>query len=95
MSRSKWKGPFIHSKLLKKKNLSKNLITIWSRSSTILSNFIGYRFIIYSGNIFKKCLITREKIGYKFGEFCTTRAKFFHKNKLKTVKGSKFLKKKK
>lgn len=85
MSRSKWKGPYIHFKFLKKKILRKNLVTIWSRDSTILSCFINYKFLIYCGNIVKNLVITREKVGYKFGEFCSTRAKYFHKNKLKIL----------
>lgn len=93
MSRSLWKGPFIHLKLLKKKVLIENTI-VWSRNSVILSNFIGYKFLIHSGNTFKKFFVTREKIGYKFGEFCTTRSKYFHKNKLKVNK-SKFASRKK
>lgn len=88
MSRSKWKGPYIHYKFLKKRFLIENsFINIWSRNSIILSNFIGYKFLIHSGNTFKKFFVTREKIGYKFGEFCTTRSKYFHKNKLKIPKG--------
>jgi ribosomal protein S19 len=85
MSRSKWKGPYIHFKFLKKKIFTKKFFKIWSRDSIILSHFINHKFLIYSGNIFKKLFITRNKIGYKFGEFCTTRAKYFHKNKLKTL----------
>lgn len=87
MSRSKWKGPFIHSKFLKSTLLLKSSSNIiWSRNSTVLSHFIGYKFLIYSGNIFKKFFVTREKVGYKFGEFCTTRSKYFHKNKKKIQK---------
>lgn len=85
MSRSKWKGPFIHFKFLKKKILNKKISKIWSRDSTIISSFINHKFLVHSGKNFKTLLITREKVGYKFGEFCTTRAKYFHKNKLKPV----------
>lgn len=97
MSRSKWKGPFIHFKFLKTKNLVKTSANnIWLRNSTILSHFVGYKFLIHSGNTFKKFFVTREKVGYKFGEFCTTRSKYFHKNKLKIQKSktTKFGKKK-
>lgn len=94
MSRSKWKGPYIHFRFFKKKYLKNKLFKIWSRDSIILSHFINYKFLIYSGNIFKKLIVSREKIGYKFGEFCTTRAKYFHKNKLKLNKKQQKLKKK-
>lgn len=94
MSRSKWKGPFIHFKFFKKKYLKNKLYKIWSRDSIILSHFINYKFLIFCGNVFKKITISREKVGYKFGEFCTTRAKYFHKNKLKNKKPQQKLKKK-
>ena len=89
MSRSKWKGPFIHFKFFKNKFLNNKLFKIWSRNSFILSSFINYKFLIHCGHIFKNLTITREKIGYKLGEFCTTRAKYFHKNKLKIVQKNK------
>lgn len=89
MSRSIWKGPYIHSKFLKNSCRIRKSLNVWSRNSVILSQFVGYKFLIHSGNSFKKLYITREKIGYKFGEFCTTRAKYFHKNKIK-FKKSKF-----
>lgn len=86
MSRSKWKGPYIHLNFLKKKFLKNKLNKVWSRDSIILSKFISYKFLIHSGKIFKNLSITREKVGYKFGEFCTTRATYSHKNKLKSTK---------
>jgi ribosomal protein S19 len=85
MSRSKWKGPFIHLKFFKKKFLKNKFYKIWSRDSIILSHFLNYKFLIYCGKVFKNLIITREKIGFKFGEFCTTRSKYFHKNKLKIL----------
>ncbi len=85
MSRSKWKGPFIHLKNLKKKMLATKISKIWSRDTVILSSFVNHKFLVHSGKKFKTLLITREKVGYKFGEFCTTRAKYFHKNKLKPI----------
>ncbi len=87
MGRSCWKGPYVHFKFLRKKilfNTSKKFfIPVWSRSSVILSSFVGFKFNIHSGKAFKRFFVTREKIGYKFGEFCTTRGKFYHKNKVK------------
>lgn len=86
MSRAKWKGPFIHFKFLKKNILNTSNINVWSRASAIPSVFIGQKFLIHSGNDFKKLYITRDKVGYKFGEFCTTRHKCVHKNKIKIQK---------
>ena len=84
MSRSSWKGPFIDSFLLKK-DLTK-IKKIWSRRSIITSTIIGKNILIYNGKVFKKIFITREKVGYKFGEFCSTRiynSKFQKKNNYK------------
>jgi small subunit ribosomal protein S19 len=76
MSRSIWKGFYLHSKIF---NLKKH--KIWSRSSTIPSCLIGKKVLIYNGKNFRQILITREKVGFKFGEFSFTRA--FFKAKLK------------
>ena len=68
MSRSYWKGPFIEKSLLKKK-----IKKIWSRKSVIPSTLIGCYINVYNGKNFKKIFITREKVGFKFGDFCKTR----------------------
>jgi len=73
MSRSKWKGNFIDQSVLKVSDNSKKQIKIWSRRSVIPSFLIGDTVLIYNGKEFKKVAITREKVGFKFGEFCTTR----------------------
>ena len=66
MTRSLWKGLFLVDSFLKgsKKNHSK----IWSRKSVIPSFLIGQTVLVHNGK-FKKLLITREKVGFKFGEF--------------------------
>jgi ribosomal protein S19 len=71
MSRSKWKGNFLAKCLLK--NSEKKNLKITSRQSVIPSFFIGKTVLVYSGKIFKKIFITREKVGFKFGDFCKTR----------------------
>lgn len=53
---------------------------IWCRRSVILENDIGKNFYVYNGKEFKKIFITREKIGFKFGSFCSTK-KFSVKKK--------------
>lgn len=80
MSRAKWKGPFITLKLVKNK-LNKN--KIWSRSSVIPKTLIDSFVFIHRGNSFKKVFITREKIGFKFGEFASTRLFTTHSKKSK------------
>jgi ribosomal protein S19 len=84
MSRSKWKGNFIDNALFKQKGSDLNrLPKIWSRRSVISSFFLNKKVLIYTGKEFKKILITRDKIGYKFGALCFTRK---HKAKLKIKK---------
>ena len=79
MSRSVWKGFFITQNLLKKqKKIKKNFFKIWSRNSAIPSFLIGKTVLVHNGKQFNKVLITREKIGFKFGEFSLTR-KYFKK----------------
>jgi len=83
MSRSKWKGYFISSSLLKIKNVSKNL-KIWNRDSTISKKFVDKSVFIHNGKVFKKIKITQEKVGFKFGEFSFTRIQ--QKKKIKISK---------
>lgn len=81
MGRSKWKGLFIEKFVLNKLNdRSKlNYFNIWSRRSVISSNFISKKVFVYSGNCFKPVFITRDKVGFKFGEFSLTRVSQFKK----------------
>ena len=75
MSRSAWKGLYISKNVLKQK---KKIFKIWSRNSSIPSSLIGKTVLIHNGQLFVKVLITRDKVGYKFGEFSLTR-KYFKK----------------
>lgn len=79
MSRSKWKGPFIDNSIFKRINNKK--LKIWSRSSVIPYFLLGETVLVHNGREFKKVIITREKIGYKFGEFSFTRK---HVSKMKS-----------
>jgi len=70
MSRSNWKN----LKIIQKKIVDKsNSIKIWGRYNVITSSLMGKTVFIYNGKIFKKTIVTREKIGYKYGEFSGTR----------------------
>lgn len=84
MSRSVWKN----LKILKKKQLNlTGSIKVWQRSSLITSSLIGKTIFVYNGKIFKKIIINREKIGYKFGEFSGTRNyKILKKKPIKSSK---------
>lgn len=72
MTRSLWKGPFIDPVFYKKAKENKNF-KIWCRSSVIPSSLIGETVFVHNGKEFKRILITREKTGFKFGEFSFSR----------------------
>ncbi len=72
MSRSSWKGSYIHYSILKCK---KTKIYIWSRSSVIPPSLVNKRALIHFGNSFRQLLIKQEHVGFKFGEFAYTRKK--------------------
>ena len=86
-----WKSFFVQNSLLqkvsglvtKKKNFS---VKTWSRSSTIISDFVGCRFRVHNGKDFVPILITPEMVGFKLGEFAFTRAKYEYKKKKKGKK---------
>ena len=92
MSRSIWKGLYVAKNVLKKNiKRSKKNLKIWSRNSAIPSFLLGKTVLIHNGKQYNKIIITREKIGYKFGEFSLTR-KYYkkinvsNKKKIKTLK---------
>jgi len=72
MSRSKWKQPFLKVSLIKDIFFKKTK-KIFSKSSTIPSLLLYQTVQVYNGKMFKSVSITREKIGFKFGEFVNTR----------------------
>jgi small subunit ribosomal protein S19 len=78
MSRSAKKGPFVAEYLLKKVNelnarRAKNPIKTWSRSSTIVPDFVGHTFEVHNGKEFKRVFVTEDMVGHKLGEFSLTR----------------------
>ena len=77
MSRSLKKGPYVDAKLLKKvsktKSGSKSVIKTWSRSSTVVPEFIGITFGVHNGRIHIPVLVTEDMVGHKLGEFSLTR----------------------
>ena len=86
MSRSKWKGSFITLKFLLKK---KKRFKVWNRNFVIPSTLINKHAFVHNGKIHKNIKITREKVGFKFGEFSFTRTpgvKIKPKNKLQATK---------
>ena len=91
MSRSLKKGPYIYYNLLKKvetqnaKN-QKQVIKTWSRSCTIIPDFIGFTFAVHNGNKFIPVFVTENMIGHKFGEFSHTRTFRAHSGQRKDEK---------
>lgn len=79
MSRSKWKGPFVDSNLLREIKINKKVFLTKSRNSTIIPSFVGKCFKIYNGKIFHKVIITENMVGHKLGEFSPTRKIFAYK----------------
>ena len=78
MTRSVWKGPFVHPSLLKKIDKLKDApnkkpIKTWSRNSTIIPDFVGHSFMIHNGKSFIPITISEEMVGLKLGEFAPTR----------------------
>lgn len=74
MPRSLKKGPYVHPKVLKKAQKTKanpnpQPIKTWSRSSTIIPEFVGLTFEVHNGRKFIPVYITEEMIGHKLGEF--------------------------
>lgn len=83
MSRSKWKGPFLDKFFLKSLTVKNSRFPVWSRRSILTSNLIGKKIMIYNGQVFKPVLVTREKVGFKSGEFSLSHQSYGRKIKNK------------
>lgn len=78
MSRSQKKGPFVDEKLFAKVVKlddagKKEPIKTWSRSCTVVPEFIGHTFMVHDGRKHIKVFITEDMVGHKLGEFAATR----------------------
>jgi small subunit ribosomal protein S19 len=78
MTRSLKKSPFVAYHLLKKINKmnqadKKDIITTWSRSSTILPSMVGFTIAVYNGKQHIPVFISDQFVGHKLGEFVSTR----------------------
>jgi|JI81AbrownRNA_FD_contig_121_278291_length_2055_multi_4_in_0_out_0_2 ribosomal protein S19 len=78
MKRSKWKGPFI-----KLKDLKKSKLPILPRNHEIVSQLVGLVCNVHSGKKLVKLNVTEEMTGFKAGEFVPTRERFEFKKKKK------------
>jgi small subunit ribosomal protein S19 len=86
MKRSIWKGNYISKYLLSNKFKKQNKKIVWSRNSAVPENLIGDAVFIHNGKNFVKSYITREKVGFKFGEFAYTKKFTKKQNKVKNKK---------
>jgi len=94
MSRSIRKGPFVQEALLEKvqklnSKSEKRVVKTWSRSSTILPEFVGHTFAVHNGAKFVPVYCTENMVGHKLGEFSPTRLFKGHSGKLVADKKAK------
>ena len=77
MSRSVKKGPYVQESLKKKIDAlnaagEKEVVKTWSRSSTILPEFLGHTIAVHDGRKHVPVYITEDMVGHKLGEFAPT-----------------------
>ena len=87
MARSVKKGPYVQPALLLKVELlnaknDKRVVKTWSRSSTILQEFVGHTFAVHNGTKFVPVYCTENMVGHKLGEFSPTRLFRGHSGRL-------------
>ena len=78
MGRSIKKGPFVQPVLLKRVREmneagEKRVLKTWSRSSTIVPDFVGHTFAVHDGRKHVPVYVTEDMVGHKLGEFAPTR----------------------
>ena len=88
MGRSAKKGPFVDEKLFIKvdrlnTSRRKEPIKTWSRSCTVVPEFIGLTFMVHNGKQHMKVFVTEDMVGHKLGEFAPTRTFRGHGGKVK------------
>ena len=78
MARSLKKWPYIDERLLKKvtamnESGKKTVIKTWSRSCTVIPEFVGHTFGVHNGKKHTPVFITEEMVWHKLWEFSMTR----------------------
>jgi small subunit ribosomal protein S19 len=78
VSRSIKKGPYVLASLAKKIETlnatnDRKVVKTWSRSSTILPEFLGHTIAVHDGRKHVPVYITEDMVGHKLGEFAPTR----------------------
>lgn len=92
MSRSVKKGPYVQESLKKKIDAlnaagEEKVVKTWSRSSTILPEFLGHTIAVHDGRKHVPVYITEDMVGHKLGEFAPTRLFRGHGDKAAAVAG--------
>ena len=91
MTRSVWKGPFVHPSLLKKIDKLKDTpnkkpIKTWSRASMITPDMVGITIGVHNGRQHIPVFIKEDMVGQKLGEFSMTRTFKLHSGDRKVKK---------
>jgi len=78
MARSLKKWPYIDERLLKKvekmnESWKKTVIKTWSRSCTIIPEFVWHTFGVHDGKKHAPVFVTEEMVWHKMWEFSLTR----------------------
>ena len=79
MGRSSKKGPYVDPRILKKVMLqkaagnSRDPIKTWSRACQIPPEFVGHTFQVHNGKNYIKVYVLENMVGYRLGEFSSTR----------------------
>ncbi|MBX3385901.1 MAG: 30S ribosomal protein S19 [Phycisphaeraceae bacterium] len=86
MSRSLKKGPHVDERLYRRvermnQTGKREPLKTWSRSCTIVPEFVGHTFKVHNGRQFLEVFVTEDMVGHKLGEFSATRTFRGHTNK--------------
>jgi small subunit ribosomal protein S19 len=85
MARSLKKGPYVDEKLMKKVSSRKaggEAIKTWARRSQIAPEFVGYTFLVHTGNKFDEVNVNEDMVGHRLGEFAPTTRFIRHGGKM-------------
>lgn len=92
MSRSMKKGPYVSERLYRRveqlnATRRKEPLKTWTRSCTIVPEFVGHTFKVHNGRSFIDVFVTEDMVGHKLGEFSSTRTFKGHTNKKEGIAG--------
>ena len=84
------KKAWVHPKLWKRirrmnETGERKVVKTYSRSTTIIPEFVGHTIAVHNGKTFVPVYITQEMVGHKLGEFAPTRTFRGHPEKTAKV----------